>query len=44
MDMKPGPLQNLMRICYQFSKGKYCERFMGRFKRGIFGELEIMKN
>jgi hypothetical protein len=26
------------------SEGKYCGGSMGRSKRGIFGELEIMKN
>jgi hypothetical protein len=44
MDQKPGPLQNPMRILQEFSKGKYCGRSMGRFKKGISGELEGIKN
>jgi hypothetical protein len=34
------PEENLLRIF----KTKYCKGSMGRSTRGIFGELEIMKN
>jgi hypothetical protein len=33
-----------MRICKGFLKGKYCGTSMGRSKRGILGEIEIVKN
>jgi len=32
-----------MRICDGFSKEKHCGRSVGRSKRGIFGEIEIIK-
>jgi len=44
MDLKPGPLQNPMTIFSGFSEVKYCIGFMGRSKKGLSGELVIIKN